>query len=396
MTLKKLFFIFIVAGFLALPVFGLAQTAPVGGQAQNKITLTLFHGEECPHCIAERAFLNDLKKEMPDLEVVEYEVWHNEANRKLFQDALNKFGVETPGVPFTIVGEKFLVGFDNTDNYGQKIRQMVIDARAGNSHQPSAISLPESKAGNQPTIKLPLLGEVNIKQFSIPFLAVVIGTLDGFNPCSMWALITMITLILAVGDRKKLWIVGWTFILVSGLSYFLFMAAWLNAFVFLGFISIIRIIIGLIAIVSGIAALNDFIAKKYNVCLIGNLEQQRKISEKFNKILNKNWWAIIAGVAGIAFSVNLVELMCSIGFPVIFTQALALQNTAFLQKYFYIIIYVFFYMLLNIIVLLVAGFSSKFFIINEKYTKYSHLIAGLMMLVLGLIFIIKPELLAIR
>jgi glutaredoxin len=371
MTFKKIFFILIIAGFLALPVFGFVQ-------AQEKITLTLYHGEECPHCIAERAFLNDLKKEMPELEVVEYEVWHNEANQKLLQEAFDKLGVENPGIPFTIVGENFLVGFDNSENYGQKIRQMVLGI------------------GNQQTTKLPFLGEINIKEFSIPILAAVIGTLDGFNPCSMWALITMITLILAVGDRKKLWIVGWTFILVSGFSYFLFMAAWLNAFVFLGFISIIRIIIGLIAVASGVAALNDFIAKKYNVCLIGNLEQQKKISDKFNKILNKNWWAIIAGVAGIAFSVNLVELMCSIGFPVIFTQALALQNMAFLQKYLYIILYVFFYMLLNIIVLLTAGFSSKFLIVNEKYTKYSHLIAGLLMLALGLVFIFKPELLAIR
>ena len=379
MTLKNLFLFFLVAGFLVALNFSFTQ-------AQEKITLTLYHGEECPHCQAERAFLNNLKKETPDLEVIEYEVWHNEANQKLFKDALDKFGVETPGVPFTIVGEKFLVGFDNADNYGQKIRQMVNDER---SHQPSASS-------NQQTTKLPLLGEVNIKQFSIPVLAVIIGTLDGFNPCSMWALITMITLILAIGDRKKLWVVGWTFIFVSGLSYFLFMSAWLNAFVFLGFISIVRIIIGLIAIASGVAALNDFIAKKYNVCLIGTMEQQKKVSEKFAQILNKNWRAIIAGVAGIAFSVNLVELMCSIGFPVIFTQALALQNTGILQKYFYIILYVFFYMLLNIIVLLVAGFSSKFFIINEKYTKYSHLIAGLLMFILGLIFIFKPELLAIR
>lgn len=372
--LKKLFFIFLIAGFLSLPVFGFALASPAGGQ--DKITLILFHGEECPHCQVERDFLNDLKKEMPDLEVIEYEVWHSEANRKLFQEALDKFGVKSPGVPFTIIGDKYLTGFDNAAGYGQKIRQMIEETRAGNSRQPAA--------GN---------GQQAIK---IPILAIVTGTLDGFNPCSMWALLTMITLLLAIGDRKKLWVVGWTFIFVSGLSYFLFMTAWLNTLTLLGFISTVRIIVGLIAVISGIAALNDFLAKKYNVCLIGNLEQQRKVAEKFGKILNANWWAIIAGVAGIAFSVNLVELMCSIGFPVVFTQALALHNTAVWQKYFYILLYVFFYMLLNIIVLLVAGFSAKFFIINERYTKYSHLIAGLLMLALGLIFIFKPELLAIK
>lgn len=367
--LKKLFFILLVVGFLIVPNFSFIQ-------AQEKITLTLFHGEECPHCQVERAFLNDLKKEASDLEVIEFEVWHSEANRKLFQEALDKFGVKSPGVPFAVVGDKYLIGFDNADGYGQKIRQMIEETRAGNSRQPTADS-------RQQAIK-------------IPILAVVTGTLDGFNPCSMWALLTMITLLLAIGDRKKLWVVGWTFIFVSGLSYFLFMTAWLNALTLLGFISTVRLIVGLIAVISGVAALNDFLAKKYNVCLIGNPEQQRKVVEKFGKILNANWWAIIAGVAGIAFSVNLVELMCSIGFPVVFTQALALHNTAVWQKYFFILLYVFFYMLLNIVVLLVAGFSAKFFIINERYTKYSHLIAGLMMLTLGLIFIFKPELLAIR
>lgn len=357
--LKKYFFVIFLAGILMSPVF-----------AQEKLpTITLFHGEECPHCVAERAFLSDLKKEYPGLEVVEYEVWHNDANQKIFKEKATELGIKQLAVPLTIIGDKYLLGFDKPENSGEKIKEML---GLKNGQQDKKLTYP------------------------LPILSVVLGFLDGFNPCSMWALITMITLILAIGDRKKLWIVGWTFIFVSGLSYFLFMTAWLNAFMFLGFVSAVRIIVGLIAIISGVAALNDFLAKKYNVCLIGNPEQQRKVTEKFGKILNANWWAIIAGVAGIAFSVNLVELMCSIGFPVIFTQALALHNAAVWQKYLYIILYVFFYMLLNIIVLLVAGFSAKFLVVNEKYIKYSHLIAGLMMLVLGLIFIFKPELLVFK
>ncbi len=372
--MKKYLFLslILVAGFFLFPYF-------VSYAQDQKITLTLFHGEECSHCQAERAFLKDLKKEMPDLEVKEYEVWHNESNQKFFSETAQKLGIDAAAVPLTIVGDKYLIGFDKPENSGKKIKEML------------GVGEKTDKEGVISTI----FGSINIKNFSLPVLAVVVGTLDGFNPCSMWSLLVMLTLVIATGSRKKVWLVGWTFIITSAVSYFLFMSAWLNVFIFLGFLTIIRIIVGLIAVVSGIISIREYYTFKPNVCEVGSSEKQKnKIVKKIEKVMaSPNVLWMVLGVIGIAFSVNLIEMMCSLGLPVVFTKTLTLYNLSAWQYYAYIWLYVFFYMILNILVVLVAGLTMKFMHITDKYSRWFRLVAGILMLVLGLIFLIKPSLL---
>ena len=377
--MKKIFFTLFILGSFLMPAFGWAGAETVPAKLP---VVYLYHGAECPHCQAEIRFLDNLQKELPGLEVKKFEVWHNADNAILMQEAANKLGANVQGVPFTVIGDKYIVGFDNDNGIGKQIRGMILSS--GSSQQPE----------NQNQKTLPILGRVDLKEASLPLLTAAIGILDGFNPCSMWALLTMITIILATGDRKKLWVVGWTFIIVSAASYFLFMVAWLNALQLLSVIKIVRYVVGLVAIGSGIGSLVEFFTRKPNVCEVGSIDKQQKIVDRFKKIIQSPSIAvIILGVAGVAFSVNLVELMCSLGFPVVYTQALVLHNISALGKYIYIVFYVFFYMLENIIILLIAGFSMKFFIIDSKFTKYSRLVGGLAMLILGILFIFKPDLL---
>lgn len=364
MIFKKLFFIFLITGFLASLVFNFVS-------AQEKLpTITLFHGEECPHCKVERAFLNDLKKKMPDLEIVEYEVWHNEQNQKLFLETAEKLGIKQLAVPLTIIGDKYLLGFDKPENSGEQIKEML-----------------------NYTVSSPVVSQPT----SLILFALVTGILDGFNPCSMWALLVLLTLVIATGSRKKIWLVGGTFIIVSAISYFLFMSAWLNTFIFLGYLKLIRIIVGLVALAAGFISIKEFYTYKPNVCEVSAPEQKQKISKRIESVLNlKTGLLLVLGVAGIAFSVNLIELLCSIGLPVIFTKTLTLYNLVKWKYYAYIGLYDFFYMLDDIVVLLIAGFSMRFLQLNAKYSRWSRLIAGVLMLALGAIFLIKPELLMFK
>jgi len=365
---KKLFLILLIAGFLVAPVFSFALASPTGGQ--EKITLILFHGEECPHCKEEIKFLNDLKKEMPGLEILEYEVWHNDANRKLFLETAEKLGIKTLAVPLTIVGDKYLIGFDKPENSGKKIKEML-----NYSESLSIISQPAS----------------------LLFFTFVMGILDGFNPCSMWALLILLTLVIAMGSRKKVWLVGSVFIITSYISYFLFMSAWLNTFVFLGYLKLVRILVGLVAVIAGFISIKEFYTFKPNVCEASTSEQKQKISKRIKSVLtSKTGLLLILGVAGIAFSVNLIELLCSLGLPVIFTETLALYNLVKWKYYAYIGLYDLFYILDDIVVLLVAGFFMRFLQLNVKYSRWSRLIAGVLMLILGLVFILKPEILMLK
>lgn len=370
MNFKKYYFWIFIAGFL-IPFFGFASSLP---------SVTLFHSEECPHCKEEIKFLNDLKKEIPDLEVKEYEVSQNEENRRLFAETTEKLGIKNLVVPLIIVGDKYLIGFDSPEGLGQTIRQMI-----------------EETAPAREIVSHPLFGKINVQNAALPFLTVVLGTIDGFNPCSMWSLFVLLTLVISTGSRKKVWLVGSVFIITSAISYFLFMTAWLNAFVFLEYLVITRIIVGIIAIVAGALSIKEFFTFKPNVCEVSSPKKQQKITEKIKKIVQSpSTLAIILGVMGVAFSVNLIELLCSLGIPVVFTKALAMHNLAAWKYYAYISLYDFFYMLDDIVILLIAGFSMKFFHLNGKYSRYSRLVAGILMLLLGLVFLIKPESLAFK
>jgi len=361
--MKKYFLVSLLLGFLLFPslIFASSDKLP---------TVTLFYGEECPHCHAERAFLNELKKEMPDLEIKEYEVWHNEQNQKLFLETAQKLGIKQLAVPLTIIGDKYLLGFDTSENMGEQIRQLIK---------------------NSP------VAQIDVKSLSLPVLAAVVGALDGFNPCSMWSLLVMLTLIIATGSRKKVWLAGSVFIITSYISYFLFMSAWLNTFIFLDYIKAVRSIVGLVAIVAGCLSLKEFYTFKPNICEISSPGRQKKFFEKIKKALESPTIPmLVLGVAAIAFSVNLLELLCSLGLPVVFTKTLTMYHLATWKYYTYIGLYDFFYMLDDIVVLLIAGFSMRFLQLNGKYSRWSRLVAGLLMLILGAIFLLKPELLMFK
>ncbi|TSD02307.1 MAG: hypothetical protein Athens071424_120, partial [Parcubacteria group bacterium Athens0714_24] len=161
------------------------------------------------------------------------------------------------------------------------------------------------------------------------------------------------------------------------------------------YLTIIRIIVGVIALFSGIISIREYYTSKPDVCEVGSSEEQKnKIFKKIEKVMaspNALW--LILGVASIAFSVNLIEMMCSLGLPVLFTKTLSMYNLAAWKYYAYILLYVFFYMILNILVVLVAGFTMKFMSVTNKYSRWFRLVAGILMVILGLIFLIRPEML---
>ncbi len=226
---------------------------------------------------------------------------------------------------------------------------------------------------------------------SLPVLTVVLGLLDGFNPCSMWALIFLIGLLISFGDKKRLLILGSAFIITSATSYFLFMAAWLNLFLFIGFLFWVRIIIGVVAIGSGYFSLREYHYNKTATCKVSdNKITQNFIGKLKNAVYHEKLLLALVGVIALAFSVNMVELVCSIGFPAVYTQVLALSGLSTWQYYGYILGYVFFYDLDEIIVLVLALMTFRITTASAKFTLWAQLAGGIIMLILGFLLIFKP------
>lgn len=361
---------------------GLNQAQAVEKAAPNEIIF--FYSDTCPHCAKEKVFLTDLEKKYPELKIIRYEVIHDQNNQKLLGELYKKYNVpsrEQGLVPVTFTSKKYFVGFNE---------QVAEDIE--NCFE-TCVSQSTDSGGQK--IKVPILGEVDPSKISLFLLAAVLGTLDGFNPCAMWVLVILISLLLATKSRKQILLVGGTFIFAEGFLYLLFMSAWLNVFLAIGYVSLTKILIGIFGIAFGIWRIREFMTWQPGVCKVTEgTGTKDKIFDKIKNVVKPATIpATVLGVVLLAFGVNLVEFFCSAGFPVIFTRVLALQDLGTLQYYFYLILYNLFYMLDDFIVFGFAFFTLNRFGFSDKYNRYSTLFAGLLILLLGIILIFKPELL---
>ena len=359
----------------------------------KEANIYFFWGDGCPHCAKEKPFLEKLEKKYPEVKVFDFEVWGNSENRQLLIETGKKLNANVSGVPFTVVGEKYFVGWYDEKSTGASIEgavQCVLRDDCRDVVGELLVPKTEEKSPIPQKIKVPLIGEIETENLSLPVLSVVLGGLDGFNPCAMWTLLFLISLLLGMKDRKRMWILGSAFIFASAAVYFLFMAAWLNLLLFIGFIVWIRVIIGLLALGGGIYNLREFFVNKAS-CKVTGDEKRQRVFEKLKAITQKRqFWLALGGIIILAAAVNLVELICSAGLPVVFTQILALSNLAKWQYYLYMLLYIFFFMLDDLFVFFAAMITLQMTGITTKYTRFSHLIGGILMLIIGLLLIFKP------
>lgn len=241
---------------------------------------------------------------------------------------------------------------------------------------------------------LPKFANIDLEKLSLPALTIVLGFLDGFNPCAMWVLLFLISLLIGMQDKKKMWILGIAFIMSSASVYMLFMVAWLNLFMFVGYIVWIRVFIAGIALLGGYSSLKKFLSKDSSGCDVVGDEKRRNVFEKLGKITsNKSLWVSIIGIAALAFAVNLVELVCSAGLPAVYTQVLVLNNLGKLQYCLYILLYTLFFMFDDLFVFFVAMKTLQMTGITTKYVKWSRLVGGILMVAIGLLLLFRPEIL---
>lgn len=413
-----------------LIVFAVFLLLPVSAKADEKvINIHLFYGNGCPHCAAEEEFLSDYLKDRTDVKLYKYEIWYDSHNQELLSKVQKEMGTTNKnGVPFTVIGKKTIVGYadgvtdeqikdainyylnnDYRDYAGEitgKVKKTEVkedtikdESKTEDKKENKIEKADDTKYSDQTdeNVTVPVLGKINAKKVSLPILAVVLGFVDGFNPCAMWILIFLITMLFNMKDRKKMWILGLTFILTSGIVYLMFMLAWLNLATFISKIAFIRLLIAVIALVVGLINVYKYIdslKKKDEGCDVVDKKDRKKIMEKIISITHEKKFIIaLLGIMVLAASVNIIELMCSIGIPLLFTQILAMNNLSTFSYMIYMFIYIFFFLIDDIVIFVISMVTLKVTGLSTKYTKYSHLIGGIIMLIIGLLLIIKPELL---
>jgi hypothetical protein len=308
--------------------------------------------------------------------------------------------VEVRGVPFTLVGKDYFSGWFDEGSTGAALEAAVqfnlaqpgADAVAELAASAPIPPKPPAKKAVPEKIKVPLLGDLEIKNLSLALLTLLMGALDGFNPCAMWVLILLLGFLLGMENHRRRWILGTAFVVASALVYFLIMCAWLNLFLFLGFLFWVRLGIALVALAAGYYNLREYFTNSAGVCKVGTGGRRHKIFSKLQEFIKKeSFWLALGGIIILAFAVNVVELICSAGFPVVYLQILSLTPLDKWQYYLYILFYILIFMLDDLIVFFAAMITLQVTGLSTKYKRYSNLIGGFLMLLLGFLLVFKPE-----
>lgn len=380
MKKNLLLFLIIFSLFIVKTDFILAQ--------QESVEINFFYSATCHYCKDAKEFLKTLKEKYPEIVINEYEIISNRENQVLLKEFYERYQVPKGWwglVPVTFTPDKYFVGFD--EQVAQDLENCLEECLGGEK--------PSSQK-----IKIPIFGEIDASKMSLPLLAVTLGALDGFNPCAMWVLLFLITLLINVRSKKRMWLIGGTFLLASGIVYYLILTAWLNLFLAISYVNLTRILIGVFALGVGVWQIRNFINYRPGVCEVtdGKRGFQEKIRNGLKNhakklVLSPLNLGILGGIIALALGVNLIEFFCSAGLPAVFTRILTLNQVSGLNYHFYLLIYTFVFMLDDLIIFSLAVFALSKMAFTEKYNYWATLIGGILILILGLLLIFKPELL---
>ncbi|NBD73861.1 glutaredoxin [Patescibacteria group bacterium] len=402
-----------------------ALTATSSSGDVTVVPIHFFQRDDCSFCKAEKAFFSELENERDDFEVISYDVIDDPDAKALFGRLTGELGIARV-TPITVIGTQAFQGFNGPDTTGRVFTTAIDTTKTAGIPRETLASVPalldadllspelsaaagacdeEGTACYGTSMEdagifftLPLIGNVDLQSFSLTTLSIVLGVVDGFNPCAMWVLLTFILILMQIGDRRKLIQVAGLFILAQGIMYNLILNLWYTTWDFVALDAIVTPLVGLLAIGGGLFFLWRYRRERYlATCDVADLETQSKITQRIQNIAKGPMsLAAAIGIIGIALSINVIEFACSIGIPQAYTKILELNELSFLARQGQLAIFTLFYMIDDLIVFSLAIWGiDKLHHHGAKYSQYSLLIGGILMLILGLLLTFAPDVLVL-
>ena len=378
---KLIFIIFVFGSVFFIFDFAFARESPV--------EINFFYSSTCPHCAKEERFLDELQEKYSDIKINRF-VISDKDNVELLKKFYKDYNVlpEYYGmVPVTFTNERYFVGFN--EEIGKSIDDCILECKKDNISKGDVTII--DLEGN---ISFPIIGKINIKKYSLPALAVLLGFLDGFNVCSLGALVLILGLVLALKSRQKVLIFGGLFILTTALVYGFLIVIWYKIFSFLvPYMRIMEILIGLLGIGGGIYFFREFVKFKRQgpICELSSGKQiMSKFSSKFQNSLQKsgNIFLLLGMVLLFSAIITIVEFPCSAVVPVAFAGVLAQSGLSAFSYLFYIAIFLVFYMLDEIIVFLISFFTMKIWLASNKIMIWFLLAEAIILFGLGFYYLL--------
>jgi hypothetical protein len=356
-----------------------------GREPESAGTLLYFWGVGCRHCEEARPFVDALAHRHPGLEVKHIEVRQDAAGRRVFLATAEELGITAPGIPTFVYGDRYVVGFRGGESE-LAIERMV----AGGANDTFGAG-----AESVGLVELPFVGAVDARQMPLPAFTLLIGLIDGINPCAMWVLMVLLSILLHVRERRRLLLFGGIFVVMSGVVYFLFMTVWVSLFELVGVSGTITRGLGALVLGMGLINLKELLWFKKGVSLTIPERVKPTLYRRMRGIARASRLpAAIAGVMALAFLVNLVELGCTLGLPAIYTRVLSLRaDLAPATRYAYLVLYNAAYVVPLAAIVGVYVLTMRRMELKERGAKILKAVSGALLVVFGLAFLLAPGML---
>lgn len=337
-------------------------------------TLEVFTRPGCSHCARAATYVDELRVRRPEVRVIFHDIIADLAARERLRGLATRQGAPL-GVPAFLIDDRLIVGFDGPASTGAAIEAALDDRGAALD-----------------TVDLPFVGAVRVRELGLPTFAVVLGLVDGFNPCAMWVLVFLLSLLVNLESRRRMAVIGGSFVAVSAIAYYVFMTAWLSMFLVVGAARWLEVGLGVIAIAAGSIHVKDFVTPHHGPSLSIPARAKPRIYARVRRIVYAdNLRGAIAATIGLAVMVNLVELLCTAGLPALFTQILSAHGLSWWEHHAYMLLYVAAYMLDDAAILAIGIITLSRHKLQERAGRVLKLVSGAVMIALGLVLIARPD-----
>jgi hypothetical protein len=364
-----------------------------GADGTDRVGLWFFWSERCPHCLEALPFIDGLAAQNPWIEVHSLELTRDRDNAALYVRMATALGMEAQAVPAFLVCGRMLTGFDREDGIGADVLALAQSCRSS-----AAASEGHGRGGAPATaedsLRLPVFGHVDPKGLSLPLFTLVMAGLDAFNPCAFFVLLFLLSLLVHARSRGRMLLIGGTFVMVSGLVYFLFMAAWLSLFLVVGASPMVTAVAGVLALVIGVLNIKDWFLFRQGPTLSIPAAAKPGLFRRMRGLLSaEGLGTLLLGTVTLAIAANSYELLCTAGFPMVYTRVLTLNGQGGLDYYAYLALYNVVYVLPLLAIVLAFTYTLGARKLTERQGCQLKLLSGVMMLALGLVLLLRPQLL---
>ena len=364
---------------LLLMLLVIPEAVPAGVPVQ---AIDVYVRTGCPHYETAKVFVNELRAERPSVNIRIYDIAEDPAALGRLKSLAAERGMTQLGVPAFVIDGELIVGFQSNETTGSEIRERLD--REDSHGARSSVS--------QERFRTPWFGEVRVSDMGLPLFTVILGLLDGFNPCAMWVLLFLLSLLVNLHDRRKMALLAGVFVMVSGLVYFAFMAAWLSVFLVVGISRTLQVSLGAVAMLVGVVNLKDYFALHQGVSFSIPEFAKPAFYARVRRILQaEDIVGALAGIVILAVLVNLIELLCTAGFPALYTQILSLRQMTSWEYYGYLGLYNLAYILDDSVMVTIAVMTLSHTKLQDRAGRWLKLVSGVVMAALGAVLLIHPS-----